>query len=123
MKFIDSAGYTFCLRLKKNIKVFIYDKKEGHKIWKWLDEIPNYKWHSVCYDDILLTDDKYSCKLVYSKRNGTNDPWIIATNGDYKHTIIDLVVLKLYLKIKSLTVFTLSLLTMLLKNLLLLCIL
>ena len=89
MKFIDSAGHTFCLRLKKNIKVFIYDKKEKHKIWKWLDEIPNYEWHSICYDDILLTDDKYSCKLVYSKRHGTDDPWILATNGDYKHTIID----------------------------------
>ena len=89
MKFIDNAGHTFCLRLKKNIKVFIYDKKEGHKVWKWLDEITNYEWHSVCYDDILLTDDKYNCKLVYSKRNGTNDPWIIATNGDYKHTITD----------------------------------
>ena len=89
MKFIDNAGHIFCLRLKKNIKVFIYDKKEGHKVWKWLDELPNYKYHSVCYDDILLTDDKYSYKLVYSKRHGTNDPWIIATNGDYKYTILD----------------------------------
>ena len=89
MKFIDIAGYTFCLRLKKNIKVFIFDKKEGHKGWKWLDDISNYEWHSVCYDDILLTDDKYSCKLVYSKRHDTSDPWIIATNCDYKHTIIN----------------------------------
>ena len=89
MKFIDNAGHIFCLRLKKNIKVFIYDKKEGHKVWKWLDELPNYKYHSVCYDDILLTDDKYSYKLVYSKRHGTNDPLIIATNGDYKYTILD----------------------------------
>ena len=89
MKFIDIAGYTFCLRLKKNIKVFIFDKKEGHKGWKWLDDISNYEWHSVCYDDILLTDDKYSYKLVYSKRHDTNDPWIIATNCDYKHTIIN----------------------------------
>ena len=89
MKFIENNGHTFVFRLKKNIKVFIYDKKEGHKVWKWLDEIPNYEWHSVCYDDILLTDDKYSCKLVYSKRHGTDDPWILATNGDYKLTIID----------------------------------
>ena len=89
MKTIDDAGHIFCLRLKKNIKAFIYDKKEKHKIWKWLDEIPNYEYHSVCYDDVLLTDDKYSCKLVYSKRHGTSDPWIIATNGDYKYTILD----------------------------------
>ena len=89
MKFIENAGHTFVFRLKKNIKAFIYDKKEKHKVWKWLDEITNYEYHSVCYDDILLTDDKYNCKLVYSKRHGTNDPWILATNGDYKHTIID----------------------------------
>ncbi len=89
MKTIDDAGHIFCLRFKKNIKAFVYDKKEGHKIWKWLDEFPTYEYHSICYDDVLLTDDKYSCKLVYSKRHGTSDPWIIATNGDYKYTIID----------------------------------
>ena len=70
MKFIDFNRHIFCLRLKKNIKVFIYDKKESHKVWKWLDDITNYEYHSVCYDNILLTDDKYNCKLVYRKRNG-----------------------------------------------------
>lgn len=29
---IDSLGHTFCIRFKKNIKVFMFDKKEGHKI-------------------------------------------------------------------------------------------
>ena len=48
---------------------------------------------------------------------------VIATNGDYKHTIIDSEESKFYLKIKNLMVSTLNLLTMLLKNLLLLCIL
>ena len=32
MQYIDELGHTFVLRLKKNIKVFIYDKKEGHKV-------------------------------------------------------------------------------------------
>ena len=82
MKFIEDAGHTFVFRLKKNMKALIYDKKEKHDIWKWLDEIPNYKHHSVCYDNILLTDAEFSCKLVYST-------WILATNGDYKHTIND----------------------------------
>lgn len=31
---IESLGHTYCIRLKKNIKLFIHDKKEGHKIWK-----------------------------------------------------------------------------------------
>ena len=29
---IASLGHTYCIRLKKNIKIFIHDKKEGHKI-------------------------------------------------------------------------------------------
>ena len=32
MKTIDDAGHIFCLRLKKNIKAFVYDKKEGVKV-------------------------------------------------------------------------------------------
>ena len=89
MKHIESNNHTFVFRLKTNIKVLIHDKKEKHKIWKWLDNITNYEYHSICYDDILLSDYKYNCKLVYSKRNGTDDPWILATNGNYRHTIID----------------------------------
>lgn len=89
MKIIDEAGHIFCFRLKKNIKVFIYDKKEKHKIWKWLDELQTYEWHSICYDDIELTENRFKCKIVCSKRHGTDDAWILATNGSYKHTIID----------------------------------
>ena len=29
---IESLGHTYCIRLKKNIKLFIHDKKEGYKI-------------------------------------------------------------------------------------------
>ncbi len=43
MKTIEDAGHIYCFRLKKNIKCFIYDKKEGHKIWKWLDELTTYE--------------------------------------------------------------------------------
>ena len=34
LKTIASLGHTYCIRLKKNIKIFSYDKKERHKIWK-----------------------------------------------------------------------------------------
>ncbi|MBD9107261.1 hypothetical protein EGP99_05585 [bacterium] len=80
MKTIEKAGHIYCFRLKKNIKCFIYDKKEGHKIWKWLDELTTYEWHSALYDDVLLTESKFKCKIVCSKRHGTDDAWILATN-------------------------------------------
>ena len=34
MKHINFLGNTYILRLKKNIKVLHFGKKEGHKIWK-----------------------------------------------------------------------------------------
>ena len=89
MKTIHDAGHTFVFRLKKNIKVFIYDKKEKHNIWKFLDSLPNYECHSVMHKDILLSDSKFKCSIVLSKRNGTDDPWILATNGNYRFTIKD----------------------------------
>lgn len=89
MKTISDAGYKFCFRMKKNIKILIYDKKEGHKIWKWLHELKNYEYHSTCYKDVELTEEKYICNIVISKRKGTSDPWILATNTDYRHSIKD----------------------------------
>lgn len=87
MNHIKSLNHKYVFRLKKNIKVFIYDNKEKHEIWKWLDELSNYEWHSAFYKDILLTDNKFKCNLVYSKRNGTSDPWLLATNCDDKWPI------------------------------------
>lgn len=89
MQHIESLGHTYIFRLKKNIKVLIYDKKEGHKIWKWLDEIKTYKYHSVSYPDILLTNEKYQTNLVFSKRDQVDEAWILTTNGDGKRAIKD----------------------------------
>ena len=88
MKHIDNLKHTFCLRLKRNIKVLVYDKKEGRKIWKLLSEVKHYEWHSSHYE-VLLTEDRYEAHIVLSKKNGTKDPWIIVTNGDPKRAIKD----------------------------------
>ena len=73
----------------KKILSVSYIKKEDHKIWKWLDELTTYEWHSALYDDVLLTESEFKCKIVCSKRHGTDDAWILATNGNYRQTIID----------------------------------
>lgn len=85
----DSLGHTYCIRLKRNIKVFVYDKKEGHKVWKFLDEIVPYKYHSKSFNDILLTDNSYKTNIVISKTDGVSEPWIIVTNGSTKRAIKD----------------------------------
>ena len=89
MQYIDSLGHTFCIRLKRNIKVFVYDKKEGHKVWKFLDEIQPYKYHSKSFHDILLTDSSFKTNIVISKTVDVSEPWIIVTNGSTSRAIKD----------------------------------
>ena len=89
MQYIDSLGHTFCIRLKRNIKVFVYDKKEGHKVWKFLDQIQPYKYHSKSFHDILLTDSSFKTNIVISKTVDVSDPWIIVTNGSTSRAIKD----------------------------------
>ena len=75
--------------LKKNIKVLNFDKKEGHKIWKWLNELPKYKYHAKAYDEIEFTEDKCITNIVISDSIDTDDPWILVTNGNSKRAIKD----------------------------------
>lgn len=86
---IADAGHKFCFRLKGNIKSLIYDKKEDHKIWKLLSDVKNYEHHSVMYENVEITNNKFTCNVVYSKRKGTDNPWILATNTNYRQSIKD----------------------------------
>lgn len=74
---IASLGHTYCIRLKKNIKIFSYDKKEGHKIWKWLYNLPSHKYHAIVHKDIEHAIQNYShrfgsieCVFKNQKSNG-----------------------------------------------------
>ena len=89
MKHIDSLGHTYVLRLKKNIKVLYFDKKEGHKIWKQLSDLPKYKYHATVSNDIEFTEEKYTTNIVISDSVDTDDPWILVTNGSSKRAIKD----------------------------------
>ena len=102
---IESLGHTYCIRLKKNIKLFIYDNKEGHKIWKWISDLPSHKYHAIVHRDIELYDSKYKTNIAISKYLNTKDPWIIVTNKDlsmlFKIIFIVLALLNAFLKIKK----------------------
>ena len=89
MKHINSLGHTYVLRLKKNIKVLHFDNKEGHKIWKWLDELPKYKYPATAYNNIEFTEEKYITNIVISDSIDTDDHWILVTNGSSKRAIKD----------------------------------
>lgn len=89
MKHIDSLGHTFIIRLKKNLKVLHFDKREGHKIWKWLDELTKYKYHAIAYNNIEFSENKYVSNIVISDAIETDEPWILITNGSPKRAIKD----------------------------------
>ena len=89
MQHINSLGHTYCIRLKRNIKVFVYDKKTNDKVWKSLNELQPYKYHSKSFNDILLTDNSYKTNIVISKSDGVSEPWIIVTNGSTQRAIKD----------------------------------
>ena len=114
MKHINSLGHTYVLRLKKNLKVLHQGKKDKKKVWKSLSDLSKYKFHSAHYNEIELTENKYTTNIVINDSISTDTPWILATNGDYKRAIKDysigLVVLRLFLKIKNLTDFILRIL-------------
>lgn len=89
MEHIKSLGHTFNLRLKKSLKVLVFDNKEGHYIWKTIGELQSYQFHSNWINDVYLTENKYKVNIAISKRDGVDEPWTIATNGDTKQAIKD----------------------------------
>ena len=89
MKHIDSLGHTFIIRLKKNLKVLHFDKREGHKIWKLLDELTKYKYHAIAYNNIEFSENKYVSNIVISDAIEIDEPWILITNGSHKRAIKD----------------------------------
>ncbi len=89
LKHIDDLGHTFCVRLKRNINIFVYDNKEKHYIRYFLENFPSYQFKSKFVNDIYLTENKYKVNLVISKRQDVKEPQIIVTNGNPKRAIKD----------------------------------
>ena len=89
MEHIASLGHTFCIRIKRNIKLLIYDKKEKHNIWKWFDDLFAYQYHANYLNNVPITDDKYIVNIAISRKQNVSEPWLIVTNGDPTRAIKD----------------------------------
>ena len=89
MEHINSLGHTFCIRLKSDVKVLAFDKKEGHEIWTTTGNLFTYEYHSNFFDNVKITRNKYNINIAISKKNGVKEPWIIATNADSRRAIKD----------------------------------
>ena len=89
MQHIASLGHTFNIRIKRNVKLLIYDKKEKHDIWKWFYDLFAYEYHSNYLFNIPITDKRYPVNIAISKKQDVEEPWIIVTNGNPNRAIRD----------------------------------
>ena len=83
MKHIHDKGAFFAIRAKVNssISFLIFDKKEGHKIYKNFTDLPIQKYHSLYYKDIPFGSFKFICNLAISRSiTCPDDPYFILTN-------------------------------------------
>ena len=64
MEHINSLGHTYVLRLRKNLKVLYQGKKDDEKVWKSLGDLPKYKFHATHYNEIELTENRYTTNIV-----------------------------------------------------------
>ena len=81
LEFIASLGHTYCVRIKGNTLVYKDNEKTNAK------KLKHRKYKSVAHENVFITNKRYKTNIVYSSTYGTNDPWIIATNGDVSKAI------------------------------------
>ena len=88
MKLIHNKGHYFCFRAKvnSNIKVFIYDKKEKHNIYKKFIDFKPWKHTALYYENIELGDFHLKCNLSIARGKLSNDPWFILSNIEPNQT-------------------------------------
>ena len=89
IKHINDLNHKYCIRIKSDIKINYYDKKEKHYIWKKAKDLKNYEYHPAYYEKVKLTSRKYETNIVISKKHGVDEPWIITTNNDVQRAIKD----------------------------------
>ena len=89
LDYINSLGHTYVIRARGNIKVLIFDPKEGHNVWKFFNELFAYQNHASYFNDVPITNNKYVVNLAIGKKKDVKEPWYIVTNGGPKRAIKD----------------------------------
>lgn len=88
LNYIESRNCYYCIRIKTNIHVLVYDKKQGHPVWKEASELRHYVHHSCTYKNITYTrEHRFVTTIVISKSKDLDEPWFLATNLNPKDAI------------------------------------
>ena len=85
---IDSLGHTYTIRFKGNIKIKVFDSKEGHYIYKYSGELKGLKHQGKYYTDVYLYDNSsLKTNVAISKSDSIDEPWIIISNQNISRAI------------------------------------
>lgn len=86
MHYIDSIGDTYCIRTKSNIFIDI-SECDYFKPVKYISDISPWKCHSIYFESVYITKNKFHTKLAVSKSNSHNEPLFILTNGNTRDAV------------------------------------
>ena len=85
---INNLHHTFCIRLKGNIKVKVFDNKEGHYILKNTGDLTGKKTRGKYYQNVYLYENStFKANVSISKSDNIDEPWIIVTNDQPNRAI------------------------------------
>ncbi len=85
LNLISNRGHFFCFRAKVNssVKVYSFDKKEGHCIYKHLNDFHSNRHHAKYYEGLEFGDMHFKCNLSISRGVSNDDEdWYIVSNID-----------------------------------------
>ena len=72
---IKELNHTFCIKIKSNLKVRIFDNKENHCIYKYTGDLTGKKYMGKYYNDVYLFENStFKTNIVISKYNGIDEP-------------------------------------------------
>lgn len=83
LEHISNKGHFFCFRAKANssVKVYVFDNKENHYIYKHLSDLHSNQYHSRYYENLELGDMHFKCNVSISRGIANdNEDWYIVSN-------------------------------------------
>ncbi len=85
LEYIDSLGHTYCVRLKGNIHVY----EQGSTSCIKAKKLKHRKYRATVHKDVLITNKCFKTNIVYSNSLDSSTPWIIVTNKDIDHAVLN----------------------------------
>lgn len=78
MKYIEEKGATYCIRIKSNLTLYIYNYGE---IVGYTKDIPAKEKEEQYFEKVRIVKDNFATKMAVSKLEGHQEAIYVLTNG------------------------------------------